>query len=38
MFVPSMVSDCVTALDTETGAERWRLFAEGAPFQRQKDR
>jgi outer membrane protein assembly factor BamB len=29
MFVPSMVSDCVTALDTDTGAERWRFFAEG---------
>ncbi len=29
MFVPSMVSDCVTALDTETGAERWRFFTEG---------
>ena len=36
MFVPSMVSDSVTALDTETGVERWRFFAEGpvrfAPF------
>ena len=29
MFVPSMVTDSVTALDTETGAERWRFFAEG---------
>ncbi|MHC4117402.1 MAG: outer membrane protein assembly factor BamB family protein [Planctomycetota bacterium] len=29
MFVPSMVNDSVTALDTETGAERWRFFAEG---------
>jgi len=29
MFVPSMVTDSVTALDTETGAERWRCFAEG---------
>ncbi|MGI6416023.1 MAG: PQQ-binding-like beta-propeller repeat protein [Thermoguttaceae bacterium] len=28
MFVPSMVTDSVTALDTETGAERWRFFAE----------
>lgn len=29
MFVPSMVTDSVTALDTETGAERWQFFAEG---------
>ena len=29
MFVPSMVSDSVTALDTETGAERWRFFTGG---------
>ena len=29
MFVPSMVTDSVTALDTETGSERWRFFAEG---------
>ena len=29
MFVPSMVTDSVTALDTETGQERWRFFAEG---------
>ncbi len=29
MFVPSMIADSVTALDTETGAERWRFFAEG---------
>ena len=29
MFVPSMVADCLTALDTETGDERWRFFAEG---------
>jgi outer membrane protein assembly factor BamB len=29
MFVPSMVTDTLTALDTETGAERWRFFAEG---------
>jgi len=29
MFVPSMVADSVTALDTETGNERWRFFAEG---------
>ena len=29
MFVPSMVTDSITALDTETGNERWRFFAEG---------
>ncbi len=29
MFVPSMITDSVTALDTETGNERWRFFAEG---------
>jgi len=29
MLVPSMVSDSVTALDTETGVERWRFMAEG---------
>lgn len=29
MFVPSMVNDSVTALDTETGVEQWRFFAEG---------
>ncbi len=29
MFVPSMVTDSVTSLDTETGDERWRFFAEG---------
>lgn len=29
MFVPSMVNDSVTALDTETGDQRWRFFAEG---------
>ena len=29
MFVPSMVTDSVTALDTATGRERWRFFAEG---------
>ena len=29
MFVPSMVTDSVTALDTETGAARWTFFAEG---------
>jgi outer membrane protein assembly factor BamB len=29
MFVPSTVTDSVTALDTESGAELWRFFAEG---------
>jgi len=29
IFVPSMVSDTVTAYDTETGAERWRFYADG---------
>ncbi len=29
LFVPSMVNDSVTALDTETGQERWRFFAQG---------
>lgn len=29
MFVPSMVTDTVTALDTATGVERWQFFAEG---------
>ena len=29
IFVPSMVTDSVTALDTDTGAERWRFFADG---------
>jgi len=29
MFVPSMVTDSVIALDTETGNQRWRFFAEG---------
>lgn len=29
LFLPSMISDSVTALDTETGAERWRFFCEG---------
>ena len=29
MFVPSMVHDSVTALDTETGDQRWRFFADG---------
>lgn len=29
IFVPSMVTDSVTALDTATGNELWRFFAEG---------
>ncbi|MCH5378102.1 MAG: PQQ-binding-like beta-propeller repeat protein, partial [Planctomycetes bacterium] len=29
MFVPSMVTDSVTALDTETGNIQWRFYAEG---------
>ncbi len=29
LFVPSMVADSVTALDVQTGAQRWRFFAEG---------
>jgi len=29
MFVPSMITESVTALDTATGKERWRFFAEG---------
>jgi len=29
MFVPSMVTDSVTALDTETGAQRWRYLTGG---------
>jgi outer membrane protein assembly factor BamB len=29
MFVPSMINDSVTALDTETGEQRWRFFTEG---------
>ncbi|MDY0166136.1 MAG: PQQ-binding-like beta-propeller repeat protein [Thermoguttaceae bacterium] len=29
MFIPSMVTDSVTALDTETGNERWRFITEG---------
>ena len=28
MFVPSMVTDSVTALDVETGEVRWQFFAE----------
>lgn len=29
MFVPSMVTDSVTALDTETGDQRWQFTTEG---------
>lgn len=29
MFVPSMVTDTVTALNTETGEVRWRFFTDG---------
>ena len=29
LFVPSMVTDSVTAIDTATGAERWTFFADG---------
>ena len=29
MFLPSMITESVTALDTATGEERWRFFAEG---------
>jgi len=29
LFVPSMVTDSVTAYDTETGEERWRFYADG---------
>ncbi len=29
MFVPSMVTDSVTALDTETGQQRWQFITEG---------
>lgn len=29
LFVPSMVTDSVTALDTSTGEERWTFYAEG---------
>jgi hypothetical protein len=29
MFVPSMVNDSITALNTATGAKRWRFFADG---------
>jgi len=29
IFVGSMVSDCVTAYDTETGIEKWRFYSDG---------
>ncbi len=29
LFVPSMVTDSVTAFDTQTGEQRWQFFAEG---------
>lgn len=29
LFLPSMVTDSVTALDTGTGQELWRVFADG---------
>ncbi len=29
MFIPSMVADNITALDTETGEELWRFYSEG---------
>jgi len=29
LLVPSMVSDSVTAYDTDTGAEKWRFYADG---------
>jgi hypothetical protein len=29
MFVPSMVTDSLTALDTETGEQRWKFHADG---------
>ena len=29
MFVPSTVTDSVTALDTQTGDVRWRFFTDG---------
>jgi outer membrane protein assembly factor BamB len=29
IFVGSMVSDCVTAYDTETGTEKWRFYTDG---------
>ena len=29
IFIGSMVSDCVTAYDTQTGAEKWRFYCDG---------
>jgi len=29
LFLPSMLTDSVTALDTDTGRELWRVFADG---------
>jgi outer membrane protein assembly factor BamB len=29
IFIPSMVTDSVIALDTDTGEQRWQFFAEG---------
>ena len=29
LYVPSMVNDSVTALDTETGRRQWRFYADG---------
>ena len=29
LFVPSMVTDTVTAYDTETGGQRWQFFTDG---------
>jgi len=29
IFIGSMVSDCLTAYDTETGAEKWRFYCDG---------
>ena len=29
IFVPSMTCDSITAYDTESGAERWRYYADG---------
>ncbi len=29
LYVPSMVTDCVTAYEVESGVERWRYFTDG---------
>jgi len=29
IFIGSMVSDCLTAYDTDTGAEKWRFYCDG---------